>query len=207
MSLLTNYPDEAWSKMKDEHYWYFMEPVLVKRNGKETIVDKYVRIGPEYERPHSEARETGWKKFIECVTSPFRHLFVEPTDVVIPQIVGRNPMQNRVPYWIVEHFEKYKNVPGTFSFYELDGKLYFSLAPAMGLSKEAPCSYVAYRTMAGIFGLNLPPVVTGDSNLWVFNRLGENFQYSEDFEYWRLLVRAKTECNVYLARATMEDCK
>lgn len=200
MSLLANYPDDAWNKMKDEHYWYFMEPV-------QTIVDKYVRIGPEHERPHSEARESGWKKFIDCVTSPFRHLLVEPTDILVSQIKSRNPMQNQIPDWIVEHFEKYKNVPGTFVFYELDGKLYFSLSPAMGPHKEVPCSYAAYRTMAGIFDLNLPPVVSGDSNPWVFNRLGENFQYLEDFENWRLLVSAKTDCNVYLARATTEDNK
>lgn len=205
--IVTNFDEKAWYWMMDKHYWYFMEPVFVEKDGKEIVVNKYVRLGPEYIDPRHEEHRSGLRKFIDLITSPFSHLFAEPISVRVSQVIGRNPMQKHVPDYIVEHFERYKNVPGTFSFYELDGKLYFSTVPAVGLSKEEPCSYIAYRTIAETFGLNLPPVIAGDRNLWIFNRLGENFRIFEDFEAWRQLVRAETGCNVYLATATGENNK
>lgn len=201
--LLANYGPDSFYSMKDNYYWYIMEPCSV-----DSQVKRYTRIGPEHETGKCVAeRKSCLGKFLDCITRPFQHLFEEPEEVLLSGIRCMDPLESFVPDWIVEHFEKFKNVPGTFCFYELDGELFYSLLPSgrIGLSEGPACSYVAYRTLAEMFGLKLPPVVSGSENLWVFNKLGENFQYPEDLEAWRELVRRKTGCNVCLARATSED--
>lgn len=204
--IIHNIGEKSFGSMKDEHFWFLLEPTTrtVSPDGTpDNDFRLYWRIGPGYqERKDPEPKRT----FLSRIFG-FIHRLIHKQPELLPshRFSCICSQDGEVPDWILEHFEKTKDIPGTFYFYEYHGELYLSLRP-YGVSEEdlpylKPCSYAAYSAIADTFGLQISPAIGRDDNLWVFDKLGKTFEDWEHLRTWMDVTYLETGYLVMLARA------
>lgn len=205
--LIENYGKNAFGKMKDQHYWFLLEPIrnsICSDGIPGTNVRLYKRVGPGHLVRKQEPRKSFLRRLLDSVGHVFCWSSIELQDSKLPFIESMDIMDTHIPDWIVQHFEKFKTLPGTFYFFEIDGKLYYSLRPVSFAEDDEflePCSYAEYQAVADTFDLAMPPATNGKDCPWIFDRLGVSFADEKYLRAWRELVYTETGNLVFLARA------
>lgn len=87
-------------------------------------------------------------------------------------------------------------------FYEVEGQFYIDV---MALFKQQefllPLKYDDLVYMEKMMGIPLPPCISGEPNLWVFNKFGETFKSVEHFCRFVKAIDDKQGNTVVLAEA------